>query len=75
MAKPDNRDHVPADPAALLTSALVRQHLGNVSEMTIWRWTYERDFPRPDVIIARRKFWRLRTIEAWIAAQRADAAA
>jgi predicted DNA-binding transcriptional regulator AlpA len=60
-----------APPAAddLLTSGRVKAALGGVSEMTLWRWSRQRDFPLPDLIVARRKFWRRSTVQAWIAAQ------
>ena len=56
-------------PDDLLTTPGVRAALGSISEMTVWRWTRERDFPLPDLIVARRKFWRRSTVQAWIAAQ------
>jgi predicted DNA-binding transcriptional regulator AlpA len=39
--------------------------------MTLWRWSKTLGFPPPDLIIARRKFWRRRTIEAWVAQREA----
>jgi predicted DNA-binding transcriptional regulator AlpA len=58
----------PEAASSLLSSAALRRHLGDVSEMTIWRWTRDKGFPRPDVVIARRKFWRRATVEAWLSA-------
>jgi predicted DNA-binding transcriptional regulator AlpA len=50
---------------ALLTTPQLRARLGGISEMTIWR--YERDteidFPKP-LRIKRRKYWRVREVEA-----------
>jgi predicted DNA-binding transcriptional regulator AlpA len=57
------------DPNDLLNSAAVRQIAGGISDMTLWRWTRERGFPQPDATIARRKFWRRSTVQAWIEAQ------
>jgi hypothetical protein len=53
-------------PDDLLTSTGVKAALGNISEMTLWRWSKTFGFPPPDLVIARRKFWRRRTIEAWV---------
>jgi predicted DNA-binding transcriptional regulator AlpA len=51
---------------ALLTTPQLRARLGGISEMTIWR--YERDteinFPKP-IRIKRRKYWRVREVEAF----------
>lgn len=60
-------------PDDLLNSAQVRQLIGAISDMTLWRWTRERGFPLPDVVIVRRKFWRRATVQAWITAQIAGA--
>jgi predicted DNA-binding transcriptional regulator AlpA len=56
-------------PDDLLTSTGVKVALGNISEMTLWRWLKTFSFPPPDLIVARRKFWRRSTVQAWIAAQ------
>jgi predicted DNA-binding transcriptional regulator AlpA len=58
-----------APPAAddLLTGTAVKAALGGISEMTLWRWTKALGFPPPDYVLSRRKFWRRRTIEAWLA--------
>lgn len=60
-------------PTDLLNSATVRRILGGISEMSLWRWSSTRNFPRPDLIIARRKFWRRSTIERWVDSQIAGA--
>jgi predicted DNA-binding transcriptional regulator AlpA len=52
----------------LLSSARVKAKCGGISSMTIWRLERRKDFPPPDVIINRRKFWRRSTIEGWLAA-------
>lgn len=62
-------------PDDLLTSAGLKVTLGNISEMTIWRWGRDRGFPKPDLIIARRKFWRRGTVQAWLDAQAEGSAA
>ena len=42
----------------LVTSATVREKLGNCSDMTIWRkLKHDPDFPRPRVIAGRRFWW------------------
>ncbi|RWA76661.1 MAG: AlpA family phage regulatory protein [Mesorhizobium sp.] len=46
----------------------------NVSDMTIWRWLREQDFPQP-VYIGRLRFWRLSDIEEWEARQASKGAA
>ena len=54
----------------LLTSAQIRASIGNISEMTLWRWSLSLGFPPPDKIINRRKFWRRATIKYWLATRR-----
>jgi hypothetical protein len=53
-----------SDP--LYNSTLMRRHVGDISAMTEWRWTRQLAFPKPDVIIARRKFWRRSTLDRWL---------
>lgn len=52
----------------MLLAADVRKMCGGVSDMMIWRWTYEgkADFPQP-IYIGRRRFWREAAIAAWLA--------
>ena len=53
----------------LLDSARVCLHLGGISNMSLHRWTGKRNFPKPDLRIGQRRFWRLSTVERWIASQ------
>ncbi|RWF71884.1 AlpA family transcriptional regulator [Mesorhizobium sp.] len=46
----------------------------NVSDMTIWRWLRDLEFPQP-VYISRYRYWRLSDIEAWEARQASKGAA
>jgi predicted DNA-binding transcriptional regulator AlpA len=48
-----------------LTGPQVRAICGNVTNMTIWRWTEEGKFPKPDQIINGRRYWERGTIERW----------
>lgn len=54
------------NPDRLFTSTQLRTWLGDISEMTLWR--YERDpelgFPKP-IRIKRRKYWRCSDISAF----------
>jgi predicted DNA-binding transcriptional regulator AlpA len=54
------------DPNSLLSARVVKARLGDVSDMTLYRWQRSRDlnFPQPLVINGRR-YWRLRELEAW----------
>ncbi len=58
------------DPDSLLSSRVVKARLGDISDMTLYRWERRRDlnFPQPLVINGRR-YWRLRDIEAWEASR------
>lgn len=51
---------------ALVPARIVRAELGDISNMTLWRWLHRPDlnFPQP-VLIARRRYWRQADIEAW----------
>jgi predicted DNA-binding transcriptional regulator AlpA len=51
-----------------------RKYCGDISEMTLWRWSAQHDFPSPDVIIGRRRFWRRSTIDDWIDKMAGEAA-
>jgi hypothetical protein len=53
----------------ILDSLTVRQHCGNISEATLSRYR-KADFPPPDVQVYRRNFWRLSTIERWLASKK-----
>jgi hypothetical protein len=68
-------DGPPGSPDDLLTSSATRASVGNISEMTLWRWHRDLGFPAPDVRIARRKFWRRGTIQSWVAGQAAKSVA
>ncbi|GAW36618.1 hypothetical protein RA2_03691 [Roseovarius sp. A-2] len=54
----------------LLTAAAVRDALGGVSDMTLWRWLNDPalNFPKP-IYIARRRYWREADVSAWLDAQ------
>ncbi|HZK90983.1 MAG TPA: hypothetical protein VFC56_12625 [Stellaceae bacterium] len=51
-----------------ITSADVRRMLG-ISGVTLWRWTNDPslNFPKPDDIIYRRRFWYRSTVTGWLA--------
>jgi len=59
----------------LITAAAVREALGGISDMTLWRWLHDPalGFPRP-TYIGRRRYWREADVAEWLAAQ-AEAAA
>lgn len=61
--------------AKLMTAAAVRDALGGVSDMCLWRWQNDpaMNFPRP-LYISRRRYWREADIHAWIEAQAEKAA-
>lgn len=54
----------------LMNSAKLRERLGDVSQMTVWRYLQDEKlgFPRPTVIRSRR-FWDADEIEAFITRQ------
>jgi predicted DNA-binding transcriptional regulator AlpA len=70
-AFPETPPRTPPAPDDLLSSYGVRHVLGGISEMSLWRYSNDDRFafPKPDLIIARRKFWRRATVQRWIAAQ------
>jgi predicted DNA-binding transcriptional regulator AlpA len=72
----DQPDPATPDPEfgdPLLDAHGVRKYCGNVSLMTLWRWTELLGFPKPSFVIGRRRFWRLSSIETWLGTQGADA--
>lgn len=54
----------------LLTAAAVRDALGGVSDMTLWRWLNDPalNFPKP-IYIARRRYWKEADVSEWLDAQ------
>jgi predicted DNA-binding transcriptional regulator AlpA len=56
-------------PDDLISSATLREMLGGISDMTLWRWTKHLAFPSPDFMLSRRKFWRHSTVQMWLSAQ------
>jgi predicted DNA-binding transcriptional regulator AlpA len=51
----------------LLTSSQVRQLCGDVSDMTLWRWQQDAgvNFPKPSLVINRRRYWDESAIIDW----------
>lgn len=63
----------------LITSKEIRQTLGGISSMTLWRWlndpAYTRlNFPRP-IIIRNRHYWKQSDILKFITEQSSEVAA
>ena len=56
-----------------IKSAQVRDLCGAVSDMTLWRWTQDRNFPRP-IYIAHRRYWLEAEVIVWLDAQAEQAA-
>lgn len=56
----------------LTPATAVRQTLGGVSSMTLWRWLKdeEMNFPKP-LFINGRRYWRAADIAAWLEAREA----
>ena len=53
-----------------INSKQLRARYGGVSDMWIWRrLTDDPSFPRPDVI-SRRRFWKVKDLDAWDNARR-----
>ncbi|MBL0404413.1 DNA-binding protein [Microvirga aerilata] len=55
----------------LITAPRLRHRFGGISDMTLWRWLRDPrlQFPKPLVVNGRRYWW-LRDLEEWEAAQR-----
>lgn len=51
----------------LIPAAAVRDTLGGVSDMTLWRWLNDPalNFPQP-IRIQKRRYWRENEIAAWL---------
>ncbi len=56
------------NPQKRIQAAAVRALCGDISDMTLWRWVDQRDFPKP-TYIARRRFWKEADVLAWLEAQ------
>jgi hypothetical protein len=55
---------IAADDDDLIPAAVVKRENGGISDMTLWRWIHSPrvQFPRPDVIINDRRYWKRRTL-------------
>lgn len=64
------------DDAKLITARRLRELLGGVSDMCIWRWQKDpaKAFPQP-LYIGKRRYWRETEVRAWIDAQATSASA
>jgi predicted DNA-binding transcriptional regulator AlpA len=50
----------------LIAAQPLRDLLGGVSDMTIFRWMESKRFPQPVVVGGRgRRFWRLKDVASW----------
>jgi len=54
----------------LIPARVVRETLGNISDMTMWRWLHDENyrhlnFPKP-ITIATRRYWRQSDIDSWL---------
>lgn len=53
-------------PDIYLTSKQVRARYGDVSDMSLWRWSRDQSLGFPEAIyVNKRRFWRLAELEAW----------
>jgi predicted DNA-binding transcriptional regulator AlpA len=57
------------------TAKKVREHFGDISDMTLWRWQNDPKlaFPKP-IYIRGRRFWRWSDLTAWEAVREDGAA-
>lgn len=52
---------------ALLTLAIIHEHLVPVGTRTLFRWISAGKFPKPDIALGGKvRFWKRETVEAWI---------
>jgi len=51
----------------LIPSTTLRKTLGDISDMTLWRWLKNPgiNFPRP-IMISRRRYWKKLDIDEWL---------
>lgn len=59
---------LPALPE-LLTAAMIRTSIVPVDKRTMQRWIAAEKFPRPDLRVGPRTFWKRETITTWIESQ------
>lgn len=54
----------------LVSATSVRNDLGGISDMTLWRWLNNPalNFPKP-IYITRRRYWRDVEVSAWLDSQ------
>lgn len=54
-----------------IQAAQVRSLCGGISDMTLWRWINDRDFPQP-IYIGGRRYWKESDVSNWLDAQPAE---
>jgi predicted DNA-binding transcriptional regulator AlpA len=59
----------PLSQDVLIRAADVRTRLGNISDMTLHRWTATRGFPKSIKLGGRDRFWRKAEVDAWISSR------
>lgn len=58
------------NPVLIPATEMRKRLLGGISDMTLHRWLHDEslNFPRP-VYIARRRYWKIADVLAWLDAQ------
>ena len=51
----------------MIAARQVRMRIGNISDMTLYRWLNDPrlNFPKP-IVIQRRRYWREEDLECWL---------
>ena len=54
--------------ARKIRSGPLKEKLGGVSDMTLYRWQRDRGFPKPIMLGGVTKFWNVDEVDAWMGA-------
>jgi predicted DNA-binding transcriptional regulator AlpA len=51
----------------MIAARQVRKHVGNISDMTLYRWLHNErlNFPKP-IVIQNRRYWREEDVDRWL---------
>lgn len=71
MSETAHAEGAPAPDNLLASSKIRKDKLGGISHQTFWRYGRDLNFPEPDVVINRVRYWRESTVDAWVAARTA----
>src|SRR5689334_10274914 len=60
---------LPVSEQTLMSATQIRAELGGITDVGLWRWIKRGAFPKHDIVVLGRRYWRAGTYHRWLAAQ------